>query len=142
MTIVGEAIGCQVAWPKKFMLVNNEVLIVKNVWSAFQLLLHWSAMSGKCQTAGNSKSTLIARRFDDAKPDQLIFVPYNIGYHWVLLVIDLSSMIVYSLDSFYHGEINTSLKFGLRIYGITKGMNRKPIWQVVEGSRGNLEGNI
>lgn len=31
------------AWPKKFILVNNEMLIVKSVWSVFQLLLHWSA---------------------------------------------------------------------------------------------------
>ncbi|CAL5328163.1 unnamed protein product [Camellia sinensis] len=119
----------------------HQVLKASNLNRRFAFVNPY-VISGKCQTAGNSKSTLIARRFDDAKPDQLIFVPYNIGYHWVLLVIDLSSMIVYSLDSFYHGEINTSLKFGLRIYGITKGMNRKPIWQVVEGSRGNLEGNI
>lgn len=59
-----------------------------------------------------------------------------IRYHWVLFVIDLSSMIVYYLDSFYHGEINTSLRIviniGVQIYGITKRMNRKPIWQVVE----------
>ena len=36
MTIVGEAIGCQVAWPKKFILVNNEVQI-----SFLEVLLHF-----------------------------------------------------------------------------------------------------
>ncbi|KAK1552141.1 hypothetical protein Q3G72_010975 [Acer saccharum] len=45
-----------------------------------------------------SRAHCIANRLQRAGENQILFVPYNPKYHWVLAVIDLSLMTVYYLD--------------------------------------------
>ncbi|XP_028119277.1 uncharacterized protein LOC114316793 [Camellia sinensis] len=83
-----------------------------------------------------SKSVLLARRLEDAMLEQLVLIPYNIGYHWILLVIDLTLMIVYLLDPI-NSKINTSFEIvintALKIYETTQRRRRtNPVWKVVQ----------
>ncbi|KAL6312247.1 hypothetical protein AAG906_022792 [Vitis piasezkii] len=45
------------------------------------------------------RARFIANRLIDSKLADLVFLPYNPRFHWVLAVIDLKSQIVYYLDS-------------------------------------------
>ncbi|KAL6338125.1 hypothetical protein AAG906_012820 [Vitis piasezkii] len=45
------------------------------------------------------RARFIADRLIDSKLADLVFLPYNPRFHWVLVVIDLKSQIVYYLDS-------------------------------------------
>lgn len=65
------------------------------------------AISGT--TKQRSQSALLASLLKDAENDQLVFIPYNLGFHWVLFVIDLSYPTVYYLDSL-HSATNPNLK--------------------------------
>ncbi|XP_028108089.1 sentrin-specific protease 2-like [Camellia sinensis] len=83
-----------------------------------------------------SKSVLLARRLEEALLEQLVLIPYNIGYHWILLVIDLTLMIVYLLDPI-NSKINTSFEIvintALKIYETTQKKRRtNPVWKVVQ----------
>ncbi|XP_028125145.1 uncharacterized protein LOC114322076 [Camellia sinensis] len=68
--------------------------------------------------------------------EQLILIPYNIGYYWILLVIDLTLMIVYLLDPI-NSKINTSFEIvintALKIYETIQRRRRtNPVWKVVQ----------
>ncbi|WJZ83126.1 hypothetical protein VitviT2T_002833 [Vitis vinifera] len=45
------------------------------------------------------RAKFIVDRLIDSKLADLIFLPYNPRFHWVLAVIDLKSQTVYYLDS-------------------------------------------
>ncbi|KAK1559835.1 hypothetical protein Q3G72_018910 [Acer saccharum] len=54
-----------------------------------------------------------------ATPTQLIFIPYNPRYHWILVVIDMKSMTIYYLDSLrgsIDGFLMNIMQIGLTIY--------------------------
>ncbi|XP_028096032.1 uncharacterized protein LOC114295933 [Camellia sinensis] len=65
MTIVGEAIECQVAWPKKFILVNNEVQT-----SFLEVLLHFPStkidfsFASLVGNEGNSKNVDFEKKLE------------------------------------------------------------------------------
>ncbi|XP_021822084.1 uncharacterized protein LOC110763563 isoform X4 [Prunus avium] len=50
------------------------------------------------QRKRDERSRNIADRLVKAKKNQLIIMPYNPAFHWILIVIDFSSMTVYYLD--------------------------------------------
>ncbi|THG16573.1 hypothetical protein TEA_017354 [Camellia sinensis var. sinensis] len=79
-------------------------------------------ISGKTMAREKSKSVLLARRLEKAMLEQLIFIPYNNGYHWILLVIDLTLM--YLLDPI-HSKINTTLEIVINT-SMEKRLTRKP----------------
>lgn len=69
-------------------------------------------LSGR-MVAEELKPGLLAKRLEDVKEDQLLFVPCNFGFHWVLCIIDLyseSSPIVHLMDS-----INKDFSLSLKI---------------------------
>ncbi|PIA35546.1 hypothetical protein AQUCO_03500122v1 [Aquilegia coerulea] len=47
---------------------------------------------------GPDASAIITKRLQTAKTDKFFFVPYNMRGHWILMVIDSSSMDIYWLD--------------------------------------------
>ncbi|KAF7113061.1 hypothetical protein RHSIM_RhsimUnG0164900 [Rhododendron simsii] len=92
------------------------------------LFVNPSIISGKFKAGEVSKATMLSNRLQESKPGQLVFVPYNLEYHWMLAVIDLSSDIVYYFDSIYC-KINVNLQLIIE----TKGNRRRnPDWKVVK----------
>ncbi|KAH7837999.1 hypothetical protein Vadar_020766 [Vaccinium darrowii] len=59
---------------------------------------------------GRSKSNLLAGLLKDVENDKLVFVPYNLGVHWILLVIDLSSSTIHYLDSLQPEQIQPNIQ--------------------------------
>ncbi|KAF9625994.1 hypothetical protein IFM89_028688 [Coptis chinensis] len=49
------------------------------------------------------KTKLVLDRLREANMNEIVFTPYNPCFHWIVIVIDLSSMDVYWLDSL-HGK--------------------------------------
>ncbi|KAF9595261.1 hypothetical protein IFM89_038264, partial [Coptis chinensis] len=49
------------------------------------------------------KTKLVLDRLREANMNEIVFIPYNPCFHWIVIVIDLSSMNVYWLDSL-HGK--------------------------------------
>ncbi|KAF9625425.1 hypothetical protein IFM89_022738, partial [Coptis chinensis] len=47
------------------------------------------------------KTKLVLDRSREANMNEIVFIPYNPCFHWIVIVIDLSSMDVYWLDSIY-----------------------------------------
>ncbi|XP_028064774.1 uncharacterized protein LOC114267891 [Camellia sinensis] len=84
----------------------HQVLKASN-WKKQFVFVNPCVVSGKTMAREKSKSVLLARRLEKAMLEQLIFIPYNNGYHWILLVIDLTLM--YLLDPI-HSKINTTLE--------------------------------
>ncbi|KAH7838044.1 hypothetical protein Vadar_021409 [Vaccinium darrowii] len=96
-------------------------------------------LSGR-MVAENLKPRLLAKRLEDVKEDQLLLVPCNFGFHWVLCIIDLysdSSPIVYLMDSI-NKDFSLSLKLMITtaflIYDKAKGRRIpiSPVLKVVE----------
>ncbi|KAL5778553.1 hypothetical protein ACOSQ2_009290 [Xanthoceras sorbifolium] len=67
----------------------------------------------------NERACAIANGLQRARQTQLIFMPYNLGFHWTLVVIDMLSMTIYYLDPL-RGSVRSDLKNivqnGLMIY--------------------------
>ncbi|KAF9595202.1 hypothetical protein IFM89_037788 [Coptis chinensis] len=69
------------------------------------------------------KTKLVLDRLREANKNEIVFIPYNPCFHWIVIVIDLSSMDVYWLDSL-HGKctgdmeiiINTYVTISIHIY--------------------------
>ncbi|XP_028098409.1 uncharacterized protein LOC114298098 [Camellia sinensis] len=113
----------------------HQVLKASN-WRKQFVFVNPCVVSGKTMAEEKSKSVLLARRLEDAMLEQLVLIPYNIGYHWILLVIDLTLMIVYLLDPI-NSKINTSseivINTALKIYETTQKKRRtNPVWKVVQ----------
>ncbi|RVW68139.1 hypothetical protein CK203_064045 [Vitis vinifera] len=54
---------------------------------------------GMGKASKESMSRVIANRLMNANHVDFIFIPYNPGYHWVLVALDTRTMIAYYLDS-------------------------------------------
>ncbi|XP_042382272.1 uncharacterized protein LOC121974982 [Zingiber officinale] len=50
----------------------------------------------------NQRASHLAGRLSGASVDQLVLVPCNIGFHWILTVIDPYNEVIYLLDSLRH----------------------------------------
>ncbi|XP_075514242.1 uncharacterized protein LOC142549270 isoform X2 [Primulina tabacum] len=50
----------------------------------------------------NQNTSVLADRLSGASVDQLVFVPCNVGFHWILTVIEPYKEVIYLLDSLYH----------------------------------------
>ncbi|XP_059599048.1 uncharacterized protein LOC104881908 [Vitis vinifera] len=86
------------------------------------------------------RARFIADRLIDSKLADLVFLPYNPRFHWVLAVIDLKSQIVYYLDSQLqqpYQDIKDIVNMGFRIFVSQKkkGSKKELKWMVVEGPK-------
>ncbi|XP_073033704.1 uncharacterized protein [Primulina eburnea] len=89
----------------------------------------------------NHNASVIADRLSGASVDQLVFVPYNIGFHWILVVIEPYKEVIYLLDSLYHRIRDEDWKYvaemALRLFNSNKGRKGKKnaLWEVVKAPR-------
>ncbi|XP_028085396.1 uncharacterized protein LOC114286429 [Camellia sinensis] len=142
MTIVGEAIGCQVAWPKKFTLVNNEGAL-KDV-DCEKRLECIPAFASLVGNERNSKNVDFEKKLESIhafeslvehfKYDEAINIPLEKDIFGEEISVQLQRVDMECVCQMKELSITCIMLYisGLWIYGITKGMNRKPIWQVVE----------
>ncbi|KAJ0086548.1 hypothetical protein Patl1_07961 [Pistacia atlantica] len=67
------------------------------------------------------RAQLLANRLASVKNENLIIVPYNPGFHWVLVAIDMKTLTVYYLDSL-RGDIGSCFNFhsGILIHSAWK----------------------
>ncbi|KAK1582357.1 hypothetical protein Q3G72_014213 [Acer saccharum] len=87
----------------------------------------------------DERAHAIASGLQRATQAQLIFMPYNLGFHWILVVIDMLSMTIYYLDSLrgiLRNDLKNIVQNGLRIYH-SQNSNRSG-WQVPRQT-GNVE---
>ncbi|KAM7530254.1 hypothetical protein LguiB_033664 [Lonicera macranthoides] len=90
-------------------------------------------------------SRLITKKMQNGKGNQICFIPYHIQAksHWVLIVIDCSSMNVFWLDS-SNAKPDEQTKFYINI-GLNSllidGRRRMPTWKIIKcpAQRGNVE---
>jgi hypothetical protein len=72
------------------------------------------------------------------KRNQLLFIPYNIQpmAHWVLMVIDCSTMLVYWVDSLHTepGEL-TKLSVNEGLNPLLTADTLRPIWRIIKGPK-------
>ncbi|XP_073034989.1 uncharacterized protein [Primulina eburnea] len=89
----------------------------------------------------NHNASVIADRLSGASVDQLVFVPYNIGFHWILVVIEPYKEVIYLLDSLYHRIRDEDWKYvvetALRLFNSNKGRKgrKNALWEVVKAPR-------
>ncbi|XP_073118799.1 uncharacterized protein [Henckelia pumila] len=62
----------------------------------------------------NSWASVLVDRLSGAARNQLVLVPYNVGCHWILTVIDPYVEVVYLLDSLSHRNRYEDWKYGPR----------------------------
>ncbi|RXI07979.1 hypothetical protein DVH24_014545 [Malus domestica] len=92
------------------------------------------------QKAGRKeqRSNALALRLQNCKKGQLIFAPYNKGFHWLLAIIDPYEELVYYMDSLNWIQIDPRMKdiveLALKMFKAQKGIKgRKNInWKVVK----------
>ncbi|KAB2614989.1 ubiquitin-like-specific protease ESD4 [Pyrus ussuriensis x Pyrus communis] len=92
------------------------------------------------QKAGKKeqRSNALALRLQNCKKGQLIFAPYNKGFHWLLAIIDPYEELVYYMDSLNWIQIDPGMKniveLALKMFKAQKGIKgRKNInWKVVK----------
>ncbi|KAF9610342.1 hypothetical protein IFM89_022012 [Coptis chinensis] len=80
----------------------------------------------------------LIKRMKVVRKDQLIFVPYSTMGHWLLLVIDMTSMEVFWLDSMVRKAIDLDVKFivndAMKVAAMEMGKRTKgnPTWELVK----------
>ncbi|XP_073047498.1 uncharacterized protein [Primulina eburnea] len=89
----------------------------------------------------NERASVLAERLSVASTNQLVLVPHNVGYHWILTVIDPYKEMVYLLDSLSHRNRYDDWKYvvdmSVRLFNSNKERKGKKqaIWEVVKGPR-------
>ncbi|XP_075493610.1 uncharacterized protein LOC142531391 isoform X1 [Primulina tabacum] len=89
----------------------------------------------------NERASVLAERLSVASTNQLVLVPHNVGYHWILTVIDPYKEMVYLLDSLSHRNRYDDWKYvvdmSVRLFNSNKERKGKKqaIWEVVNGPR-------
>ncbi|XP_073017236.1 uncharacterized protein [Primulina eburnea] len=82
--------------------------------------------------------SVLAERLSVASTNQLVLVPLNVGYHWILTVIDPYKEMVYLLDSLGHRNRYDDWKYvvdmSVRLFNSNKERKGKKqaIWEVVK----------
>ncbi|XP_075493613.1 uncharacterized protein LOC142531391 isoform X2 [Primulina tabacum] len=85
----------------------------------------------------NERASVLAERLSVASTNQLVLVPHNVGYHWILTVIDPYKEMVYLLDSLSHRNRYDDWKYvvdmSVRLFNSNKERKGKKqaIWEVV-----------
>ncbi|RVW77665.1 hypothetical protein CK203_053390 [Vitis vinifera] len=92
--------------------------------------------AGMGEASKESRSRVIANRLMNANHADFIFIPYNPGYHWVLVALETRTMIAYYLDSLEDQPsddlkeiVNMALEF--IHHKKHKSSKREPTWVVV-----------
>ncbi|XP_074569656.1 uncharacterized protein LOC141826314 [Curcuma longa] len=89
----------------------------------------------------NQRASLLADRLSCASVDQLVLVPCNVGFHWILTVIEPYKEVVYLLDSLSHRMCYDDWKYivemALRLFNSNKGRKgrKKSVWELVQAPR-------
>ncbi|RVW13297.1 hypothetical protein CK203_103428 [Vitis vinifera] len=91
---------------------------------------------GMGEASKESRSKVIANRLMNANHADFIFIPYNPGYHWVLVALETRTMIAYYLDSLQNqpsDDLKEIVNMALRIHPPQKhkSSKREPTWVVV-----------
>ncbi|XP_074580771.1 uncharacterized protein LOC141837227 [Curcuma longa] len=89
----------------------------------------------------NQRATVLSDRLSSASVDQLVLVPCNVGFHWILIVIQPYTELVYVLDSLSHRMRYDDWKYivemALRLFNSNKGRKgrKKPVWELLQAPR-------
>ncbi|KAF5195085.1 hypothetical protein FRX31_015326 [Thalictrum thalictroides] len=84
---------------------------------------------------GPDASAIITKRLQNTKTDTFFFVPYNTRGHWVLMVIDSSSMDIYWLDPLQKPpsiDIKIYVTAGIKALQIDGKRRPNPTWHIVK----------
>ncbi|KAL6347711.1 hypothetical protein AAG906_026240 [Vitis piasezkii] len=110
---VGDAIGFELDWPTSLVILETEhpqVLdkgkkkIVKapiirkskpQNHSIIKIFRNFTPQTEK-------RAQLLSKRLMECQDVKYVFIPYNPDFHWVLVVIEPSKMIVHYLDPMHH----------------------------------------
>ncbi|XP_075493567.1 uncharacterized protein LOC142531353 isoform X3 [Primulina tabacum] len=88
----------------------------------------------------NERASVLAERLSGASTNQLVLVPHNVGYHWILTIIDPYKEMVYLLDSLCHRNRYDVWKYvvdmSVRLFNSNKERKEKKqaIWEVVKST--------
>ncbi|CAL9001744.1 unnamed protein product [Prunus brigantina] len=101
--------------------------------------------------AGDSdqKSRVIAGRLQKGSADQILLVPYNSGYHWMLTIISEDKDVCYFMDPlqrYFMDSLRRSMREeewkyivnnGIRQFNIQtgRGVRKPPVWKVLTGPK-------
>ncbi|KAH6787677.1 hypothetical protein C2S52_007229 [Perilla frutescens var. hirtella] len=83
----------------------------------------------------------VGNRLIGTSTNQLVLVPCNVGFHWIMTVIDPHRETVYLLDSLSHQNHNEQWKhavdMAIRIFNssISKKGRKKPLWEIIKSPR-------
>ncbi|KAL8548275.1 hypothetical protein ACS0TY_007556 [Phlomoides rotata] len=89
----------------------------------------------------NKKARVLADRLIGTAPNQLVLVPCNIGFHWILSVIDPYKGVVFLLDPLGHRIRDLDWKFvvdtALKLFNVKKRKKgkKRTTWKIVLGPR-------
>ncbi|XP_050946624.1 uncharacterized protein LOC127151227 isoform X2 [Cucumis melo] len=85
------------------------------------------------------RSRNLTNQLEVANLEQIVLIPYNTSFHWMLHVIDLQEIYVYVLDSLWskvnediHGFINVGLKTWQAEHDLQR-YRSTPKWKPVKG---------
>ncbi|KAL6318100.1 hypothetical protein AAG906_035245 [Vitis piasezkii] len=95
---------------KRFLMNDDMDMIISSIEVSFNYFMFyiWTIcfckssfgfQSWNGEASKESRSRVIANRLMNANHADFIFIPYNPGYHWVLVALDTRTMIAYYLDS-------------------------------------------
>ncbi|KAK9949471.1 hypothetical protein M0R45_004990 [Rubus argutus] len=100
---------------------------------------------------GNSdhKSQVLATRLQQGSADQILLVPYNSGYHWMLTIISEDKEVCYFMDPlqrYFMDPLRRSMREeewkyvvnnGIRQFNIEtgRGFRKQPLWKVLMGPK-------
>ncbi|KAL5728871.1 hypothetical protein ACHQM5_001901 [Ranunculus cassubicifolius] len=91
---------------------------------------------------GPEASSLITKRLQNGKKDQLVFIPYKSNGHWILIVIDSSTMDVYWLDPLQNPpsmDIKIYITTGLKALQTGGERCLNPTWHCIKCPKQALE---
>ncbi|KAK9939172.1 hypothetical protein M0R45_015879 [Rubus argutus] len=87
------------------------------------------------------RSRTLADRFKGAHNDQMFFIPYNSGDHWMLTVVHPAKEIIYHVDSVYRSimmddEWKHIVNDAIGIYNRqrSKQGRKNPVWKIMMGA--------
>ncbi|XP_073137488.1 uncharacterized protein [Henckelia pumila] len=89
----------------------------------------------------NERATVLADRLSGSSRNQLVLVPVNVGFHWILTVIDPYIEMVYFLNPLSHRNRYEDWKYvvnmSLKLFNSNKERKGKKqeIWEIVKGPR-------
>ncbi|XP_062026326.1 uncharacterized protein LOC133742654 [Rosa rugosa] len=83
------------------------------------------------------RSRKLADRFKGAQNDQMFFIPYNSGDHWMLTIVHPVKETTYFVDSFYQSIIDSEWKHvvndAINIFNRQRNKQgrKTPLWKVL-----------